>query len=453
MRRLLARTKHSLWLKARKRKQCLINAMESWSRVQVRDWQWERIQSLLNYAQQNVPYYKALFQRMGVESASDIGSWEDFARIPLLTKEGIQNYQEELRSRNVSATPNQTGGSTGQVLHFLQDRNYLEYAALARLWGTSLMGFPAGAKNAYVWGSEYDSKRHTGLRGWLGSLLNNRMFINAFDISEQKIREYVFRLVRWEPEFVFGYASTLGLLADVMLKEDLRLELKGLQSTAGTLYPSLREKLNLVFGKNVYDRYGCREVSIIAHECNLHHGLHECSFHNFVELVEVGPGVAKIVVTNLHNKAFPFIRYEIGDFAVAGPSACECGREFPLLQRILGRSVEIIRSPSGKLIDGEFFTHLFYRVRGVKRFQVIQETPSILLLRIVRDDTLEESAISSLIKTIHKHGDAGFEVHVEYVSTIQPFQSGKLAFVISRVADVKTSERIDEVNLRRGAKW
>lgn len=78
----------------------------------------------------------------------------------------------------------------------------------------------------------------------------------------------------------------------------------------------------------------------------------------------------------------PFIRYEIGDLGRASDKTCPCGRGLPMMEVVEGRTTDSITAPDGKLIHGEFFTHLFYRIEGVKKFQVVQESLADLVIKI-----------------------------------------------------------------------
>jgi phenylacetate-CoA ligase len=414
-------------------KKALAQEMQRWPQEQVGDWQWAKVRELLEHAQRAVPYYQHLFADLGIQ-AGDIRSWDDFSHLPILTKEDIQGNLGRLLTRGAQAVANQTGGSTGQPLHFYQDAEYSEWGSVSRSWGFNLCGFKGGERQVVLWGSDYDCKMHESLKGRLFDRIDNIRRINAFDITDRQLKRVAQELSRRQPDYIWGYASTLELLADQIVKDRLQLRPKGVQTTAGTLYPSLRNKLERVFGKVVYDRYGCREVSLIAHECSEHQGLHEASFHNYVEIIEGDDSrLGKVIVTNLHNKAFPFIRYDIGDLAIWANRKCGCGRSFPLLERVVGRTVEIITSPSGKLMDGEFFTHLFYKVRGVRRFQVVQESRNLLVIKIVKAEDFEADALSFLESKIKEHGDPEFETRFEFVDRIPPLSSGKMAFVLSKV--------------------
>jgi phenylacetate-CoA ligase len=267
------------------------------------------------------------------------------------------------------------------------------------------------------------------LKDWL----KNLRWVDAFDITDAELKKLAFDLERWQPEYIWGYLSTLELLASQIQQHHLQIRPMAVQSNAGTLYSDIRKRLEAAFGNVIFNRYGCREVSLIAHECSHHQGLHEFSPTNYVEIIPVDGDMGKVAVTNLHNWAFPFIRYEIGDLARRAENACTCGSRFPLLENIVGRSVEVIFSPSGKLIDGEFFTHLFYGMPGVAQFQVVQETREQLRICIVRSDDFNPADVERMINVILTHGDPRFVVDVEYVERIAPLRSGKQTFVLSNV--------------------
>ena len=120
--------------------------------------------------------------------------------------------------------------------------------------------------------------------------------------------------------------------------------------------PEQREFLEETFGGKVFNRYGCREISLLASECERHTGMHVNSDAVIVEIEPVAgmpENVGRVLVTDLLNRSMPLIRYEIGDFAswVDGP-ACPCGRSLPRIAQIEGRSTDFLRLPDGTLISG-----------------------------------------------------------------------------------------------------
>jgi phenylacetate-CoA ligase len=214
---------------------------------------------------------------------------------------------------------------------------------------------------------------------------------------------------------------------------------QAVQLTAEVVTQVQREFVEETFHCRVFNRYGCREVSLIAHECSAHSGLHILAENNYVEFLKDGQPVSVgeeglIVITNLNNYGMPLLRYQIGDTGIPSNTICECGRGYPLMEMTKGRLVDIIVSPSGKLLHGEFFTHLFYKIKGVRQFQVIQETRRDLQIKIVKGDGFSQETLHFLEQAIHTHGDPGFVVHFEICDRIPLSASGKYRFTMSEIS-------------------
>ena len=98
----------------------------------------------------------------------------------------------------------------------------------------------------------------------------------------------------------------------------------------------------------------------------------------------VGEGeTGHIVITDLHNYGMPFIRYRIGDLGVFTNRSCSCDRGLPLLEDITGRSLDVIRTPSGKILPGEFFPHLMKDFPEIQKFQVIQKKIDQIDIKVI----------------------------------------------------------------------
>src|SRR5690606_25431630 len=132
---------------------------------------------------------------------------------------------------------------------------------------------------------------------------------------------------------------------------------------AEKLYPFQRKLIEEAFAAPVFETYGSREFMLIAAECDRHEGLHLTSEHLLVEILDedgrpTPAGEAgNVVITDLYNFGMPFIRYANGDRAIAGWSKCSCGRGLPLLRQVTGRRLDVLHSPDGRRIPGEFFPH------------------------------------------------------------------------------------------------
>jgi phenylacetate-CoA ligase len=402
-----------------------------WPLEQLSAFQQEKLSTLLRHAFTTVPYYADMFRSCGA-TPDDIRSADDFARLPTLTKGAIQENFDRLTSTasDVSAHfLNATGGSTGTPLRFLQDAGYSAWAGAARIraW-KHMVGGSVDSVEAVLWGAIRDIGKGLSAKKTLYHLLREGSLpLNTFDLDDKMLRKYLtyYNLVR--PDIVRGYATSLYYVAQFVRDHQLRLHSpRAVVSSAEVLYPHMRTAITEVFGADVYDSYGCREVSQIATECEAHHGLHIVTENQYVELVD-----QRIIVTNLNNYAMPFLRYEVGDLAEAiDHSPCRCGRTSPRLVNILGRDNENIQLPCGKVINGEFFEFLFFEGQSVRRFQVIYHRKRELLtvrLQLAGSDKRIESVLRDKMRTSFGFENVAFEYSDEFSHT----PTGKLKFVYS----------------------
>ena len=142
-------------------------------------------------------------------------------------------------------------------------------------------------------------------------------------------------------------------------------------------------------------RYASREVSVIGSSCEKIHKIHINMYHKFVEIVDTyGNSLnehkkGSIIITDLINYTMPLIRYNIGDVGSIDYSQCSCGRGLIRFDNVFGRVVDIFKNEKGELIDGEYFTHLFYFKENVKKFQVVQEKTNEIYIYLVTIDNNE----------------------------------------------------------------
>ncbi len=407
-----------------------------------------RLRRLLAHAFERVPYYAEVAQQRRLKP-EHFQTFDDLPKLPLLTKEIIRRRRDHLiahggPSKGIKASF--TGGSTGAPLSFLLDQQYRAYGAAdkARCYERCEYGF--GEPLVFIWGSDYDSAAHKSLPQKLFDRIGrNLLWVDTFSLSEEVLKHHAERIVAHDPVLIVGYVASLTMYARFLRTcGGRRPSPRALQATAETLTQPDRKLLEETFDCRVFDRYGGREVGLIAHECEAHEGLHLSPMCNLTEVVDVNdkPVAAgqtgRIVVTNLHNYAMPFIRYEVEDMAVPGERFCSCGRATPLLERIVGRTADVIISPSGKLIPGEFFIHNFGRLLFgrdiVKQYQVVQETRTDLTIRLVPSEGADVATLQNeLTDMIHQHADREFVLTFEICESIPASSSGKYRFTISKL--------------------
>jgi phenylacetate-CoA ligase len=185
----------------------------------------------------------------------------------------------------------------------------------------------------------------------------------------------------------------------------------------------------------VFNRYGSREVGLLAYQCDRRAGLHLDMSNSYVECV--GPDVyrqpGELLVTQLRNYAMPMIRYQIDDLAVLEKQPCDCGRTTPMLQRLAGRTSATFVTATGNLIEGYHLINALRQVEGMLEFQLVQEDVQRLRLRLVTAPNFVEGSIWETQERIADLMGADTQVAVEHVDQIARPPSGKPQMVISKV--------------------
>ena len=143
--------------------------------------------------------------------------------------------------------------------------------------------------------------------------------------------------------------------------------------------------------------------------------------------------MGELLITDLHNFGMPFIRYKIGDMAIASKRQCLCGRGLKMLEDVIGRSLDMIKTPDGKFVPGEFFPHLMKEFIGVQQFQVIQEKLDSLVIKIVKNDSFKESDFTFMKEQIHKVVGPKVNIEFQFVSEILLTPTGKHRVTISNL--------------------
>jgi len=419
-------------------------------RLQIEQWlspeemaalQLRRLRSLVAHAREHSDYYR---DRLRDTNGSDIRNMNDLAALPVLERVHLQSSREQIRCHEISPVfPDATGGSTGEPVSFYHDMNHRHYHAALELLFLSWMNIKPGVRTLAFWGADIDYHQMS-LRERINQKLARVKVLNSFHMDQSALPAFLEQAARYRPEYVIGYASSLALIAEELKRNNSAvLRPRAVRSAAEMLYDHQRVVIEKAFGCRLFNFYGSREISHLAAECNEHDGLHIFESGRIVEITDeygrpLPPGeTGHIVVTDLTNLGFPFIRYKNGDMGVMANGPCRCGRGLGRLRQIIGRSSDILTF-NGKAIHGEFFTHLFYHRNDTKQFQVIQESENRLTVHIVPiDGPFDTGPLAAAIR--EQIGD-NVEVDIQFVDFIPASASGKYRFTINRMSDQPKGE-------------
>lgn len=395
----------------------------------------ELLHSILLHAGATVPYYRELFTTIGLLKDGQI-VMPNFDIVPVLERQELRASQAELTSSVAPARKtywNTSGGSTGEPCVFLQDAQYLRRTRYMTFLQKQQWGYVFGDPLLKVWGDEREVLRGRSLKRVLMQLLKNEVLINAFSFSERKKLQLIQYCNRMQSLFIVGYVQILFEFAQFLRASGHSIRPpRAVMVSAGVCYPEMRGVMEQVFQAPIVNRYGSREVGVIACEEPGSPGLMVAP--TCLLEVDTGSGIrqsgsGELLVTSLINEVMPLVRYRIGDSGELTQGA----NGVQILTKLHGRSVDLFRTADGTLIDGEFFTHLLYPVPGIKKFRVVQKTIRNIEFLILREDStvlIDEDRISNAVQSV-----MGSDCTIKYsfVDALPVHPSGKHRYTISEV--------------------
>ncbi len=409
-------------------------------------FQSERLKQLIQHANQTTPYYRELFNKLGLNQdflfQKINPSTIDISRIPPLEKQAIREQLENLCSEAIPPQKrimNATGGSTGTPLTFYQDREYWNQRNLSVYYFDRWAGWDFGEPQLIIWGSLADVNENGNWKQNLNRYWRNQHWLNGFNLTDSAMHTIFNKMQQRQPKTILTYPSSLYQFAKFLSENNLaqKWDLKGIISSAEMLHPHYRSLAETVFNTKIYNRYGGREVGLIAMECEKGH-MHINCRDIYLEVDSPDPYTkpGDLLVTQLNNYTMPFIRYRIGDIGRLSEETCPCGNHLPILAELLGRSTATFRTNTGTLIHGGYFTQQFYNIVGVSQFQLIQETFEKCVLKLVVNEQWTKETGTYIIQKIQDVFGAEVTVIMEFVDEIPLPVSGKREFTISKVTEV-----------------
>jgi len=410
---------------------------------ELNDLQIGRLRVMLEHAYNNSPFYRKRFDDAGV-SVKKLREVSDIRKIPLLTKEDIQDHADELVAQNIPQSalmPDKTGGSTGKPLRYYRNRERMDHLRAAAMRHDNWAGYQVGDKQAVIWGNRHDFSRAEELKSQIRNrLLGRKLILDSSSITEEGMLHFAHDLRKFKPKAMLAYANSCALFASFLLEHKIHdIKIDSVITSAEVLHEGEKETIEKAFGCKVFNRYGCREVGVISSECEAHLGLHINAEHLLVEFLRDGrpasPGEeGDIVITDFLNFGMPFIRYRIEDVGTPTDRQCSCGRGLPLMENIAGRITDFLLAPDGRHVSGASLTiYLIANTPGVKQAQIIQDSLDSLRLRIVRGHDFTDDSIAFLRTKVPEFFGHDIKVECEFVDSIPKESSGKYRFSICRV--------------------
>ena len=403
------------------------------SKQQLVEYQNKKLQDLIKYAYQHVPYYHELLNKNKI-IPSDIKTFEDLELIPPLTKDIVRERFTDLTSRiarKFKPILTRTSGSTGTPLQFYLDKNIniAKFAIFWRVWGWT--GYRLRQRWANICGPEFENNI---IFKYLRTM--NALYISSFDMTKNNANIILKELLKYKPTMLRGYPSAIYLFVKLVdHKEELKqIGLKSIVTSSETLLDFQRDFIQGSFRCNVYDNYTQWEQVCIISECE-HQTKHHHMEYGIMELLNdnnepVPSGaIGEITATSLVNMAMPFIRYKTGDFAQKSNKACHCGRKHDVVERIDGRIEDIIVTPDGRHV-GRMDAAFKYN-KGFDFAQIVQDEIEAINVFLVANKDFDSNEQMILEKHIRDRVGNIIKINFEFKNGIKPSENGKMRFVIN----------------------
>lgn len=431
----------------------LLNETQWWSREKLEDLQIKKIQYLIRYVSNNIPYYSKVLNRLNL-GWEDFQNLSDIRKLPMITKAEIQKNYDEFIPKYIpkeNLYHRSTGGSTGTPLTIYMDldflsldkantEHYMETAGLnifdyksIRLYGDKIPG-------EYLHREEY----------WY--VENGRKLVmSCYHINRKTTPDYVNKINIFAPVYIHTRPSAILPLAKYMISLDLKIDvpIRYIFCDGEYLTNGQCKTIEKAFKSRVYNVYGHTEGCVIGHSCEKSRLLHFMPQVGLVELLDKnglpveGEGErGEMVVTGFNNKMFPLIRYRTVDIGIFTKQKCDCGRNYPLLKEVEGRIQDYVVDLFGNLVplSPAVFNYNDLDWKGIQEFQVYQDKPGILVFKIQTENDLSEPKEITRDKFKTKLNEIFgkiFSIEVVFVEDLKRTEIGKFRYLDQRLDMLK----------------
>ncbi|EOZ95652.1 putative capK protein, putative [Indibacter alkaliphilus LW1] len=390
-----------------------------------------KLNEILKYALLNSPYYQAL----NISPSDD--PVQLLSEFPILDKQTVREKIDQLVTvkslHGLQAV--MSSGSTGPPSKVYFNKEEMAATRAVQLTWWSWAGYEYG-NSILQTGVNLNRSREKRLK----DLFFRTKYIEALKHNEQEILEELEGLRKAPKDHYVAYASSLYLFAKTALENSiLDIKFKSVISLGEKLLPNFREVIEKAFHCKVYDTYGSSEGLMVASQCS-HGSYHVMTPHVYLEIVdekgnEVEPGeMGRVLLTGLDNFTTPLIRYEIGDLVIKSKKGkCDCGLDLPMIEEVLGRTTEFLKTPENKYITVQTVVRVLKFFPDVEQFTLIQKERNKFQLQYIASHELSESSqrnVQQSFNTLFKE-DLIFEFKL--VEKLPRSKSGKFQLIINDV--------------------
>jgi len=396
---------------------------------------------LLGYIFEYVPYYRAISKNIGVNPVG-MNAWNAFKSIPVTTKEHVKDRPSMFLStyykrKNLKII--HTSGTTGTPLDIFTTKSAVQmnYAFFSRFLGWA--GVRYDDPSATFAGRMIIPSHQKSPPYWRKNISMNNTLFSSYHLSESSLPAYIRELEREKVTYIDSYPSSIYTIAQYINYRSIEhaIRPKAIITSSETLHDHQRQAIETAFGCKVYDQYGSAEMSAFICQCeegkyhiNPEYGIVEVLDKDGKPVPTGTPG--RLVCTGFLNYGMPLIRYDLGDTVVLSDQQCRCGRHFPVVESILGRTDDLIVTPSGRTIGR--LDPVFKGLSFIRETQIVQEAYDRITVNLVKDAGFSDDTANALKKELSRRIGDEVNISIRIVEYIPRTNAGKFRSVISKVS-------------------
>ncbi len=332
----------------------MIPDIEKQSSLKIKAFQEEKLKEVLQYVNQNSPFYQRLFKSHNI-SISNINSLDDLAQIPPTTKDDLQSYNDDFLcvSKTEIIDYVTTSGTLGDpVTIALTDKD------LDRLAYNEAISFEcSGVKKQDILQlmTTVDRRFMAGMAYFLGA---RQLGAGIIRVGAGVPELQWDSILKFKPTYLIVVPSFLLKLIEYANSKGIDLTNSGIKGAICIGEPIrnddfslniLGQKINQSWNIDMYSTYASSEMHTAFTECEYQNGGHHHPELIIVEIldednqpVNIGD-IGELTITTLGIEAMPLIRFKTGDMLRAHDEPCKCGRTTLRLGPVNGRKKQMIK--------------------------------------------------------------------------------------------------------------
>lgn len=396
----------------------------------------EKLKELLEYTVKNVSYYSNIIYD------SSISSYENLKNFPILTKEILRSEKENLVSKEFKIKnlhKNFSSGSSGiQSYSYSTKKNKFMLQGIQNHW-YMWSGYQLGDRIL-----QFGISPNRTLAKKLKDIFYRTNYQNAFALDNSDFEKIYHEILKSKAQYIIGYPSAINEFSRYLIHQNLSLPFKGIISLGDKLFSHFEKNFNQSFqNPKIIDTYGCAEGFLMACKNDLQY-YYIMSPHVHLEIVdergeEVPDGeLGFVLVTCFSNLAQPFIRYKLGDLAIKLPKDQYPKKRkfnYPLLQKVVGRETDIVKTPNGKTLIVHSFTGIFEFFPEIKQYKIIQNKLEEITIEYITDEHFVFNAVilEEIEKKINELTGCSLYLNFKKTDYIFPTKSGKPQIIVSNL--------------------